>query len=414
MNNKIQTYYGEYSLDHWLKLIKTGNLKMPEYQREFVWKNQQINELYDSFEQNIFIPPIIIVRKNNQNYVLDGQQRLTSIVLMYKQKLATDIKDLKETFWENWENIDDASKYKSNDENNPIKVIDDKFAQSKQLGFSFILISEKDEAKANQYLASIFHRINSKGTPLNYKQNMEALKFISPNYKHLIFPERFNKYKIGNQDFDILRYLVLLSIYDTNKNLSEFTNIAKSKLDTDEYKFGRGESIPTIYLHTLYYDYMTALNDQPISSNLFSNLNLGQDILKIIRSKTDNQIDYAFQKIEECLNKYQWNNFSNIVEADLYFFGVVYYLIIRDGYLFKSDSKSINLIINELKEANKVNKTKTKNTINNILARIEQSIKIWKPVFQVLFKYSYTRKNYSNTKRNYRSLGKRYRLFKNL
>lgn len=403
---KTHTYYGEYSLDHWLKLIKTGNLKMPEYQREFVWKNQQINELYDSFERNIFIPPIIIVRKNNQNYVLDGQQRLTSIVLMYKQKLATDIKDLKETFWENWENIDDASKYKSNDKNNPIKVINDKFAQSKQLGFSFILISEKEE-KADQYFASIFYRINSKGTPLNYKQKMEALKFISPNYKCFIFPEIFDKRKIKGQDFDILRYLVFLSIYVKDKKLEKFHDVTKSRLDAEldtnksnKNQFGYDTNIPTDYLETLYYDYMTALACvHPISGNLFSELGNWKDIIDPIRRLTNDQIDGAdgaFDKIQKCLElknakaNAKANFFSTGIEADLYCFGIIYYLMIEKKDIVVLNNNTSNIVRNDLQKAIDEFKAKSHtrklNSINHILARIERSIEIWKPVF---FKYRF-------------------------
>ena len=35
MGNKV--YYGEYSLDHWIKLILKKNIVLPDYQRNFTW-----------------------------------------------------------------------------------------------------------------------------------------------------------------------------------------------------------------------------------------------------------------------------------------------------------------------------------------------------------------------------------------
>ena len=43
MNNKV--YYGEYSLKHWINLILKGNIKLPEYQRYFVWNLEKTNDL---------------------------------------------------------------------------------------------------------------------------------------------------------------------------------------------------------------------------------------------------------------------------------------------------------------------------------------------------------------------------------
>ena len=31
-----RTYYGEYSLKHWIDLMLNGNIVLPEYQRSFV------------------------------------------------------------------------------------------------------------------------------------------------------------------------------------------------------------------------------------------------------------------------------------------------------------------------------------------------------------------------------------------
>lgn len=83
MENKV--YYGEYSLSHWVDLILKKNLKLPKYQRHFVWDEKKTLKLVDSLNNGQFVPPVIIGSFKDEdgyhNYILDGQQRLTSILL---------------------------------------------------------------------------------------------------------------------------------------------------------------------------------------------------------------------------------------------------------------------------------------------------------------------------------------------
>jgi uncharacterized protein with ParB-like and HNH nuclease domain len=85
MDNRV--YYGQYSLSHWLDLILKENILLPDYQRFFVWNENKVKTLIDTFKKKQFVPPITIgAFKNaqvNENLILDGQQRLTSILLAY-------------------------------------------------------------------------------------------------------------------------------------------------------------------------------------------------------------------------------------------------------------------------------------------------------------------------------------------
>ncbi len=77
MENRV--YYGEYSLEHWIKLILKGNIKLPEYQRSFVWTEEKIKTLIETLKKKEFVPPVTIgafkIDETNENYILDGQQR---------------------------------------------------------------------------------------------------------------------------------------------------------------------------------------------------------------------------------------------------------------------------------------------------------------------------------------------------
>ena len=83
MGNKV--YYGEYSLEHWIKLILKKNIVLPDYQRNFTWTLKTRENLIKSLKAKEFIPPVTIgffsENGKNENLIIDGQQRLTSILL---------------------------------------------------------------------------------------------------------------------------------------------------------------------------------------------------------------------------------------------------------------------------------------------------------------------------------------------
>lgn len=89
MNNN-RTYYGEYSLAYWIQMILKRNIVLPEYQRTFVWNKDDYTNLIDSFKEKQFIPPVIIgaykTANGQDNLIIDGQQRLTSVLLAYIER----------------------------------------------------------------------------------------------------------------------------------------------------------------------------------------------------------------------------------------------------------------------------------------------------------------------------------------
>jgi hypothetical protein len=85
-----RTYYGEYSADHWIKLMINGDVCLPKYQRSFVWDPENVIKLMESLAETMYVPAVTLGHvkkgqsKNGQSdtvYILDGQQRLTAILL---------------------------------------------------------------------------------------------------------------------------------------------------------------------------------------------------------------------------------------------------------------------------------------------------------------------------------------------
>ena len=85
MENKV--YYGEYTLYHWIEMMLNRDIELPEYQRRYVWSEYDVERLVKSLHAGQFVPPITIAQysdgKDAKNLILDGQQRLTSLLLAY-------------------------------------------------------------------------------------------------------------------------------------------------------------------------------------------------------------------------------------------------------------------------------------------------------------------------------------------
>mgnify|MGYP000421496183 CR=1 FL=1 len=103
-----------------VECLKNKFFVVPDYQREYVWERENVeqflNDIYDEFEansgderSNYFIGSIIIVERNDGTFeVIDGQQRLTTIVIALcsfreyliningSQKLGSDLLELKD------------------------------------------------------------------------------------------------------------------------------------------------------------------------------------------------------------------------------------------------------------------------------------------------------------------------------
>ena len=81
---KTRTYYGEYTLEHWISLILSENIILPEYQRSFAWNKDKVKSFLASLVSGDYIPPVTIAAGQeggkDANLILDGQQRLTSIL----------------------------------------------------------------------------------------------------------------------------------------------------------------------------------------------------------------------------------------------------------------------------------------------------------------------------------------------
>lgn len=362
---KSKTYYGEYSLEQWIQLLLSKEIVLPSYQRSFVWSVEQVKRLIRSLHNGLFVPPITIGRFQEKdeeagckNYILDGQQRLSSLLIAYigffpKKdahrpnpeegfSFANDNDDIDgdedaddddhvqawtfEKFTKlgrNRQSILDALDKQtyidlSRDSEN-IKITPE-FLRSTYIGFSYIVPSNTPIDEQLKFYSSIFRNINIGGMALSPLESRKSLYFLKNGFDERFDPPFLKSIRINNGGVDFVRYLSLLSQYKKSKgDTRKIAQTYKTKME--------------VYYESYIYSEVHKEND-----TMFTNI-LGES-----------DIATRYEHLKASIKELGIPIFTSIIKADLYFFGLIYYILF--------DGKKISL--------NAENKTALTNTINNL------------------------------------------------
>src|SRR5690554_2664551 len=65
----------------WQLHYQRSNVELPSIQRGFIWKPKQVEDLWDSILRGYAIGSFLFTQSGNKLYLMDGQQRSTSIFL---------------------------------------------------------------------------------------------------------------------------------------------------------------------------------------------------------------------------------------------------------------------------------------------------------------------------------------------
>ncbi len=352
MDNNV--FYGEFSLNYWIELILKLDITMPEYQRRFVWSETQVKKLLASLKNKEFVPPVIIgsCKRNGQtyNYIIDGQQRLTAILLA-KLGYFPDVQK-----WEHLQEarLEDAIEYEDNQDvidgvddlsaesikwRYPIlfegnvkreiesicavcrnsdkyklfdNALDDDFFSSTFLGFSYLVPKVDDETQQHRYYSTIFRNINFQGTELQAEESREALYFWNAERKYWFkpeFAEHITGHTIkGDTHLDFVRYASIISQY--------------CNVDRRQNYVCRGAK----FSYEDYYEQYIYSVAQNINDSTF-----GQ-FMTLFTS--DENAQQKLNIINQCVVDLRWNeeSFDTIIKMDIYFFGLLYFqLFTQDG-----------------------------------------------------------------------------------
>lgn len=346
MENKV--YYGEYSLDYWIELILKKNIILPDYQRYFSWTEEKREKLITSLKNKEFVPPVIIgsfsKNERKENLLIDGQQRLTSILLSvlgyfpdreaYKKiKKFIDEKDeLDEDNMSidviNWSFKDllsednlTISKIKKKLEKNKFfknldneNEINDEFLKNTYLGFSYLVPSNNEKGSQQRYYSSVFRNINRQGMSLTGQESREALYYLEESKKDFFKPKFIDTLK-GELSIDYIRYLSILSQYkkeNGNQNLCNGYGGKKEKLE--EY----------------YENYINFIINGTTSDSKISFMSYEEVFDTSEKHPVGDKphLEY-YDRLQQIILETTLINetFDSIIDCDMYYFGLIYLIV---------------------------------------------------------------------------------------
>lgn len=411
MKNKV--YYGEYTLEQWINLILKKNITLPPYQRRFVWDEERSRNLINSIKNDLFIPPVTIGKyfvppiksgKDNvsstndgfinsfspaENLILDGQQRLTSILLS-KIGIFPDVdkirRESREQEIETDEEIDDipidwtfTSLIAGKNSIDEIKKqalatgyykefdldLNASFFKDNYIAFSYMVPDVKIFKAQQNYYSSVFRDINVQGIALSAMESRKALYFLKDELRDFFGPSFAKEYRLLSEGgtIDFVRYLAFLSEYTAN----------------GEYLDGIGRLYSNKFesYFVLYIQNMIGENDKSRFKSL-------------PRKWDPNEYKPYVVKIENFLKQAKSDrSFDSIIEADLFMFGLVYYVLFlnaspKNNPWITPDAIGLELLSKSQEIKNEESRhTRNPNALRYLRSRISASIRIYSGYFDV-------------------------------
>lgn len=83
---EVSSYGADYPVDGLVKRLGRGDIKLPTFQREFVWSRPQASRFIESLLLGLPVPAIFLSKEpaSQELLVIDGQQRLKSLLHFYE------------------------------------------------------------------------------------------------------------------------------------------------------------------------------------------------------------------------------------------------------------------------------------------------------------------------------------------
>lgn len=177
----ITSYPSDYTLKGLTDIFKSGDITIPNFQRGFVWTLKQASLLIESFLIGLPVPPIFLyINDENKNLVIDGQQRLMSIVYFFEGYFGPENAVGKRQVFK-LSGLGKDNKYYN------MRFVDLEDKDKRKLEMSVLRainirqLAPKDESTCVYH---IFERLNTGGTPLK-PQEIRNCVFRSDFLKQL-------------------------------------------------------------------------------------------------------------------------------------------------------------------------------------------------------------------------------------
>ena len=335
-------FYGEYTLKYWLDMMLDRRIVLPEYQRYFVWNASQVKGLIETFRDGRFVPPVTIgsygCQGERQNLIIDGQQRLTSILLARLGKVpnrtwrstdgglaggneegvtglsdddedSIDVKRWKyaQLLGDSDNTIEGLSRRCENGRYIDITPVDDTFLETHFLGFCYVVPAKDSKEEQQAYYAKMFRSVNVGGIPLSQMESRRSLYFLKQDYEN-IFDPGFAKHitlkgqskTVSPAQLDFVRYISLLAEYNNAQSADKIARGYKMRIESYYEEF-----ICAIINHE-------ESEKFGLSCNVFRVKKIKDILLKVEHVIKTNHVE---------------REYASIIDMDLYFFGLFYWMI---------------------------------------------------------------------------------------
>lgn len=167
VNYDIATYPSDFTLHGIYEMWKQKDITIPDFQRDFVWSINQSSLLMESFLLGLPVPPVFFyIDENNKNLVIDGQQRIMSIVYYFDGHFGKNDSSTKSKIF----------RLNGLDKRNPYykkafaELSDSDQRKLKTTVLRALNIRQLAPAEDNTSIYHIFERLNTGGTPLKSQE----------------------------------------------------------------------------------------------------------------------------------------------------------------------------------------------------------------------------------------------------
>lgn len=163
VNYNIASYPSDFTLSVICDMYTKGKIVIPDYQRGFVWTKKQASLLVESFLRGLPVPPVFFyTAEDNKSLVIDGQQRIKSVVFYFSGRFGDPI-DSKKPGTFRLTGLADDNQY----HNKSFEELDDsaqrKFENAVLRAMNILQLNPAGEGTSAYH---IFSRLNTGGTPL--------------------------------------------------------------------------------------------------------------------------------------------------------------------------------------------------------------------------------------------------------
>lgn len=162
----VITYPADFTLEGLVNKYKRGTLQVPGFQRKYVWTIKQASRLIESFLLGLPVPSIFLFtepKDQNKQLVIDGQQRLMTLVYFFEGYFGEPVNGKRKVF--KLTGLNEKSPY-YNKSYNDLKETNESAFNSVNDAVLRAFVVKQLQPEGNTSIYHIFERLNTGGTQL--------------------------------------------------------------------------------------------------------------------------------------------------------------------------------------------------------------------------------------------------------